>query len=161
MSELPERVARCRGCGTEIALPPGATEVVCPSCAAIISIGETTIRVEGTDAREVAAVSRQLASDQRDADRRAAATLRSPWLTGTFYVFVLIVIAAILLVAASLLPYWALPIVAVGCLLGVSIIGAFQLRHDDRLAEENFIELMRMTIKQIPQLSGAGGKSSE
>jgi hypothetical protein len=35
-------------------------------------------------------------------------------------------------------------------LLAVSIVGAFQLRQDERLSEENFLKLMALSFKYLP-----------
>jgi len=63
------------------------------------------------------------------------------------------VVAAILLVGASIVPIWTLPLVAIGSLLGVAVVGAFQLRQDDRLNEERFVELMALALKRLPLLA--------
>jgi hypothetical protein len=77
-----------------------------------------------------------------------------------FYLFVLVVVAAILLTAASIVPIWALPIIAIGSVLGVAIIGAFQLRQDDRLSEQGFLQLMALTLKRLPLLVRSPGTNA-
>lgn len=83
---------------------------------------------------------------------------RNPWVSGSFYLVVFIVVIAALLavslVVAHLLPVYVIPIVIVGGLLAVSVIGAFQLRQDDRLSEENFLKLMSLSFKYFPRLWG-------
>lgn len=44
---------------------------------------------------------------------------------------------------------WALPIVIIGAILAMSIIGAFQLRQDERLNEDNFLKLMGLSFKNL------------
>lgn len=82
---------------------------------------------------------------QRDMTRKEkakAAKNHNPWVSGSFYLAAFLIVAALLLVAANTIPSWALPIVVIGALLAVSIIGAFQLRQDEGLSQKNFLELM-------------------
>ena len=86
---------------------------------------------------------------------------RSPWMSGSFYFVVFIVIIAALSVAGRLLPLYALPIVLMGGILALSTIGAFQLRQDERLSEENFLKLMALSFKYLPWLKRKDAKSNE
>jgi len=86
---------------------------------------------------------------------------RNPWISGSFYLFVAIVVIALLAVVARLLPIYALAIVLVGGILALSIIGAFQLRQDDRLSEENFLKLMALSLRYLPLIKGRGEKSDK
>jgi predicted benzoate:H+ symporter BenE len=61
----------------------------------------------------------------------------------------LVVISA-LLVVARILPVWAVPVIMVGGLLSVSILGAFQLRHDEKLTERGFLRLMLVAVRTLP-----------
>jgi Flp pilus assembly protein TadB len=72
--------------------------------------------------------------------------------SGSFYLLALVAILALLLVAGAVLPVWALPVVVIGGLLGVAVIGALQLRQDERLSQKNFMELMVMTLARLPLL---------
>ena len=108
------------------------------------------IHVSGDDAREVEAVARQLSEDA--AARREAARLRSPWFSGLFYLAVLVMVVALLLVAGRVLPLWALPVVALAAALLVSIVGALQMRQDERLSERGFIRLMGDVLRRLPLL---------
>jgi hypothetical protein len=123
----------------------------CPRCGVTISItprGATQIHVVGQDATEVQAVSRQLSASAFE--RREARRLRSPWFSGLFYLTVVVVVIALLLVAGRVLALWALPVVVVGAVLLVTVVGAFQLRADDRLAERNFVKLMGDVLRRLP-----------
>ncbi len=59
------------------------------------------------------------------------------------------------------LPYPGItvPVVLIGVLLAVGIIGALQLRQDDRLTEQSFLKLMLETYKRLPLLRGNGSAS--
>jgi|GEM_PF-3520563 len=125
----------------------------CTSCGAEITVGNegTKIHVTGTNAEEVAQVARQLASDL--SSHRQSRTLRTPWVSGTFYLVCVIAVIAVLLVAGRVLPAWALPIVVIGAVVIVTTVGAFQLRQDDRIGERNFVALMGATLRHLPQLA--------
>lgn len=45
-------------------------------------------------------------------------------------------------------------VVIVGALLAIGVIGAMQLRNDDRLSEESFLKLMIESYKRLPLLRG-------
>jgi hypothetical protein len=70
---------------------------------------------------------------------------------------------AMLLVVGKVLSVWVLPVVIVGGLLLVTVVGAFQLRHDAKLSEKGFVSLMALTLKQLPLFSKltAGGPRAE
>lgn len=75
---------------------------------------------------------------------------QSPWLSGSFYVTLFLVVISALLAVTRILPIWAIPVVMVGGLLGASILGAFQLRHDDKLTERGFLRLMLVAVRTLP-----------
>ena len=75
-----------------------------------------------------------------------------PWSSGSFYLTVFVVVIVALLTVAKVLPIIALPLVLLGGILTVSIIGAFQLRQDNKLTQKNFLELMALTFKYLPWL---------
>jgi hypothetical protein len=43
-------------------------------------------------------------------------------------------------------------VVIVGALLAIGVLGALQLRNDDRLSEESFLKLMIESYKRLPLL---------
>ena len=51
-----------------------------------------------------------------------------------------------------------LPIIIIGGILLIGVIGAFQLRNDDRLKDESFIKLMTETYKKLPLLKQGKAK---
>ncbi|WP_143061356.1 hypothetical protein [Saccharopolyspora shandongensis] len=77
---------------------------------------------------------------------------RSPWVSGSFYLTLFIVILAALLVVARLVPLLVLPVIVVGGLLAVSVVGAFQMRQDGSLGEQSFLRLMTATLTQLPSV---------
>jgi predicted membrane channel-forming protein YqfA (hemolysin III family) len=104
--------------------------------------------VSGKNAEEVAAVSEQLA--KQVIARREAAKIRSPWVSGSFYLAAAVVIVVLLLAVGRVVSFWALPVVVVGALLLVMIVGAYQMRQDARLSEKGFLQLMADVLKRLP-----------
>lgn len=76
--------------------------------------------------------------------------MRSPWFSGLFYLTATVVIVVLLLVVSRTAPWWAFPVVVVGGVLLVSIVGAFQMRQDDRLSERGFVRLMGDALRRLP-----------
>src|SRR5690606_3736110 len=75
---------------------------------------------------------------------------RSAWANGLFYLTVFVVVILGLGILANSVPFWTLVVVLITAVIVIPIIGAFQLRQDDRLTEKSFLELMRLVIKQLP-----------
>jgi len=84
--------------------------------------------------------------------RQAEENPKSPWATGSFYLAALLVVGILFLIIARTVSPLVLPIVLIASMLGVSIIGALQLRNDTRLSEKNFLELMGLALKSLPLL---------
>ena len=76
--------------------------------------------------------------------------VKSAWANGSFYLFCAVLIAAIIGFLGNQLsfPVLCLVIIAVGLL--VPIIGALQLKQDDRLKDETFLSLMKIAITGLP-----------
>jgi len=59
----------------------------------------------------------------------------------------------VLLFALAFLAKWVsyamVPLLVIGAILLFGIVGAFQLRNDDRLKEENFLKLVFMVYKRL------------
>ena len=77
---------------------------------------------------------------------------RNPWKTGSFYLFAAVIVIILLAVVSVNLPWYAVPIVFIGGLLLLAVIGALQLRNDESLSEENFLKLMIETFRRLPLL---------
>jgi hypothetical protein len=76
--------------------------------------------------------------------------VRSAWANGSFYLFLFAVVIAGLGVLARSVPLEALGIILIAAVIFVPIIGALQLRQDGRLSEKSFLELMKLSIGQLP-----------
>ncbi|MDQ7807563.1 hypothetical protein Q5425_27830 [Amycolatopsis sp. A133] len=122
----------------------------CPTCGVRLSFGRngaTELHVFGSHAEEVQAVTDHLS---KALARREISRLRSPWFSGLFYLTAVVVITTLLLAVARILALWALPVVIIGAVLLISVVGALQLRADDRLSERNFVKLMGDVLRRLP-----------
>lgn len=81
---------------------------------------------------------------------------KSPWISGSFYLFATVILMTLLAVISENISWYALAAVFIGGLLAVAIIGALQLRNDDSLSEKNFLSLVVETFKRMPILRGGG-----
>jgi hypothetical protein len=76
--------------------------------------------------------------------------LASSWANGSFYLFAfLMVMTALGVLAKSVSPY-ALPLIVVAGAIFVPVIGALQLKNDEKLPDKSFLELMKMALGQLP-----------
>lgn len=82
----------------------------------------------------------------------------NPWISGSFYLFVALVVLAGLAVIANVVHWTLLPIIIIGGILLIGVIGAFQLRNDDKLKDEGFLKLMGETYKRLPLLNQGKSK---
>lgn len=92
-----------------------------------------------------------LAQDEKE-EQMQPRKPNNPWVSGSFYLFVVVVTGSGLLAAAKILPLVALPIIVAGAVLALSVVGAHQLRNDGRLREESFLKLMALSFKYLPLL---------
>ncbi|MDJ0533279.1 MAG: hypothetical protein QNJ70_12410 [Xenococcaceae cyanobacterium MO_207.B15] len=74
------------------------------------------------------------------------------WINGSFYLVVFVVVMTTFAVIGKSVPAVILPLVIIGSLLAIGIIGAYQLRHDDSLSQKNFLTLILETYKRLPLL---------
>jgi len=77
----------------------------------------------------------------------------NPWIAGTFYLFVAIIILVLIAILSQNIQWYLLPIVIIGGLLIIGTIGALQLKNDDKLTDKSFIQLMTETFKSLPLLN--------
>lgn len=130
----------------------GEVTAQCPYCVATHTIRidnvEHTLKVEGTRADEVEKVSRSLI--EKLGETSNSDIHRSPWISGSFYLFAIVLLISLFLIVAKTINIVVFPIIIIGGLLALSIVGAFQLRQDKNLSEKKFVELMALTFKQLP-----------
>ena len=77
---------------------------------------------------------------------------RSPWHSGSFYLAVFLLILLTIACIGHMLAWFIMPIVLIGAILALLIVGVLQLRQDEKLSQENFIKLMGLSLKYIPWL---------
>jgi Leucine-rich repeat (LRR) protein len=76
--------------------------------------------------------------------------VKSPWANGSFYLFVFVVVVAGIGFLGKQLDFIVLCVVVIAGVLFVPLIGALQLKQDDRLKDESFLALMKMVIGSLP-----------
>jgi len=84
----------------------------------------------------------------------------NPWISGSFYIFSAVLVLVTLAAITNFVSWYALPIVAIGGALLVGIVGALQLRNDEKLREENFVTIMTEVYKRLPLLKHKARKKS-
>ena len=82
----------------------------------------------------------------------------NPWISGSFYLFVAIIVMTGLAVISNTVHWLLLPIIIIGGILLIGVVGAFQLRNDDKLKDESFLKLMTETYKSLPLLKQSKAK---
>jgi internalin A len=76
--------------------------------------------------------------------------IKSSWANGSFYLVVFVVVVGGIGYLAGNLGIEKLVAVIVAGILFIPLIGVLQLRQDDRLSEQGFIELIKLVIAQLP-----------
>lgn len=76
----------------------------------------------------------------------------NPWISGSFYLFVCIVVITGIAVLSKLVHWSLLPIILIGGILLIVLIGVLQLRNDDRISDKSFVSLIRETFNRMPLL---------
>ena len=88
-----------------------------------------------------------------------ASVVKSPWSAGSFYLFTVVVIFGMLIGGRALVDSWAaLSGIAVASVLIGFFVYAAQLRHDDKITDKTFSNLMLAGLKR---LNPFGGGASE
>ena len=86
--------------------------------------------------------------------------VKSSWANGLFYLFIFVVVVALLGWVSKMAEFTTLIVIILAGLLAVPMIGALQLRMDQRLSEKSFLTLIRMVITQLPLISNLFKKKS-
>lgn len=79
--------------------------------------------------------------------------IKSAWANGSFYLFAFVVVSAGLAALSNYVDYKEFLAILIAGPLLVLVIGALQLKHDDRLKDKHFVELMKIVLKQLPLIS--------
>jgi small GTP-binding protein len=91
-------------------------------------------------------------SDNSQQQQQTSRPLRakSAWANGLFYLFLFVVVIGGIGYLAGTLKLLNLIAVIVAGIVFIPLVGALQLRQDDRLSEQNFMELVKLAIAQLP-----------
>ena len=76
----------------------------------------------------------------------------NPWISGSFYLFVAIIVIVGLTVLLNYVHWIIFPFIVIAGILLLGIIGAFQLKNDNKIKDETFIKLIIETYKRLPLL---------
>lgn len=74
----------------------------------------------------------------------------NPWVSGSFYLVAFLSVITLLLVAGQIVNVVVLPVVLIGGLIAIGVIGALQLRNDSKLSQKSFLSLMALSYRQLP-----------
>lgn len=85
-------------------------------------------------------------------EKRTSISVKSAWANGSFYLVAFLALISVIGYFAGQLPVYSIAIVLVAGSFGVLLVGALQLRQDERLSETGFLDLARMVLKQLPLL---------
>ena len=115
---------------------------------------KVTITVQGVNATQVQEVSLALIEKTKQPEKSP-----NPWVVGSFYLIVFVVVVAALAVIGHVIPLVILPTILIGSIIALSVIGALQMRQMDKLSEENFLKLMALSFKNLPWLVRKNGNT--
>jgi hypothetical protein len=147
----------CNGTGQVagfVEIPTGRAKLQCSVCSGS-GFADGSFSVSGSNADDVLRVMKELSQQRRELMTTSNAmkdSLRSPWVSGLFYLSCVLVVFTLLAVVANVVPLVALPAVAVVGVLLVTLVAAFQQRQDGRLSEQSFLKLALMTFRNLPLL---------
>jgi len=88
----------------------------------------------------------------------------NPWVSGSFYLFAFLIALAAIVVAVVVLNTYGVsvatlavvPVVLIAGLLTIGVVGANQLKNDERLSDESYVKLMIESYRRLPLLRGQG-----
>jgi len=76
--------------------------------------------------------------------------VQSAWANGLFYLFAFVLVVGVIAWLSGNLDSAKLGLVILTGIFAVILIGTFQLRMDKRLSEKTFVELIKLTVSQLP-----------
>lgn len=79
-------------------------------------------------------------------------TKNNPWISGSFYLVVAIVAITGLAVLSNSVHWTLFPIIILGGILLIGIIGVLQLKNDDKISDKSFTTLLIETFRRLPLL---------
>jgi hypothetical protein len=91
-------------------------------------------------------------------DTRLQKTDANPWVFSSFYLFAVVVLAAVGMLVARTVHY-AAPIILLFVALSIVILGSLQLGREGRLTQGNFLHIMLECVKSLG-LFGIGSRAA-
>ena len=85
---------------------------------------------------------------------------KSPWSAGSFYLFVVVVVSAMLAVGLDRYGLTATLGIAAAAVLVAFFVYAAQLKHDDKLSEASYTTLMGAALKKLNPFGGDASNGS-
>ncbi len=89
-------------------------------------------------------------NSQQQQQSNTSPRIKSAWANGSFYLFLFVVVIGGIGYLAGILKLLNLIAIIVAGIVFIPLVGALQLRQDDRLSEQNFMELIKLVIAQLP-----------
>ncbi|NOZ35741.1 MAG: hypothetical protein GXO80_10645 [Chlorobi bacterium] len=77
----------------------------------------------------------------------------NPWISGSFYLTIIIVAISGVAVISKMVHWSLLPIIIISGILIVGIVGVLQLKNDDRITDKSFVSLMTEIFKRLPLIN--------
>ena len=97
----------------------------------------------------LAEITEQLGGGDSLIDNAGAILKRSPWFSGSFYLTCFAVVIVLISISQRIVAGWSFPLVLAAGIVSTTLIGALQLRNDDRLSEIGLLTLIELSFKQI------------
>ena len=73
----------------------------------------------------------------------------NPWISGSFYLVAAVVMMTVIAVISMNVSWYVLPVVIIGGILFIVLIGALQLMLSGKLTQDNFVALIREILKHL------------
>jgi hypothetical protein len=86
--------------------------------------------------------------------KSASADPKSSWANGLFYLFVFVVVVALVGFFASQFSLATLIVVILAGMIAVLLVGVLQLKVMNNITDKSFIELIGLVVKQLPLIRG-------
>jgi hypothetical protein len=87
--------------------------------------------------------------------------VNNPWIAGSFYLSVAVLVIFAFAVLSNVVSAWVLPPVLSAAILLVVTVGILQLRNDDRMEGDTFRELVLDVLHSLPVIGRRVGHVSE
>lgn len=75
---------------------------------------------------------------------------KSPWQSGLFYLFLFLIAIGTVLAVVLNSSFWQALLILFVAVIFLIVLGAFQLKNDDKLQDESFTQLIIEVIKKVP-----------